>query len=95
MSRSKRDIRAHIARNPRKYFPDEPLRSRDTIDRDILFEKGIVPTKNYPEIAWSIQGKRRRCSTRKGNQKVKRMVHQIQRAKEKMETKEMVKKAFL
>jgi hypothetical protein len=85
MSRSYRDKKAHKARNARKYFPE----SKDL--GETLFREGVYPTKNFPKIAWSIQGKRRRNSSRKGNQKVKQMVHQIDRAKNKVETIKTIK----
>ena len=80
MSKSYRDKKAHKARNFRKYF-DEDLQN----PADILFKEGIYPNKNFPDIAWSIQGKRRRNSTRRSNQKVKQMVNQLDRAKLKEE----------
>jgi hypothetical protein len=83
MSNSKRDKRTHKARNPEKYF--------DNVDRDTLFKEGIYPNKNYPSIAWSIIGKRRRNSTRKANQKVKQMIHQLERAKNKQTTIKQLK----
>lgn len=57
MSNSHRDKKAHKARNPEKYFG----KSNDT--GEILFKEGVYPTKNFPKIAWSIQGKRRRGCT--------------------------------
>lgn len=86
MSKSKRDIRTYKARNAEKIFGEVTV--------DILFKKGIYPTKDTPKIAWSIQGKRRRNSTRKGNQKVKQMVHQIDRAQNKKETQHLIKEYY-
>ena len=89
MSNSYRDKKAHKARNPQKYFDTEGLPVRyGSIDwLDVLFKEDIYPTKNTPSIAWSIQGKRRRNSTRKGNQKMKQIVHQQERSKLKNEFK--------
>lgn len=83
MSNSYRDKKAHKARNPEKYFDSEGLPTiYGRVDwLDFLFKENIYPTKNTPSIAWSIQGKRRRNSTRKGNQKVKQIVHQQERSK--------------
>jgi len=89
MSKSYRDKRSHKARNPEKYFNENlPLicmgKDYESVDwGEVLFKNNIYPTKKFPKIAWSIQGKRRRGSTRKGNQKVKQMISQLDRAKNK------------
>lgn len=82
MSNSYRDKNAHKARNPKKYFGEEdlPILNGEVNWRKVLFQKGLYPTKKR-NISWSIHGKRRRGSTRKGNQKVKQMLHQMDRAK--------------
>ncbi len=87
MSRSYRDKRGFKARNPEKYIEGE-------IDGDSMFKNGLYPTKDFPKIAWAIQGKRRRNSTRKANQKAKQMSHQLLRAKLKEEAKKQIKEAL-
>lgn len=96
MSRSYRDKKAHKARNPLKYFKEDlPIIFQGTqherVDyNELLFREGVYPSKS-PDISVKIQGKRRRCSTRKGNQKVKQMVRQIDRAKRKDEVVKLIK----
>ena len=93
MADSYRDKRAHKARNPKKYISEEDLLYRGyNVDwLEILFREGIYPTKNTPKITWSIQGKRRRNTSRKSNQKTKQMIHQIERAKSKVDFKRQIK----
>jgi len=97
MGKSYRDKNAHKARNPEKYFdgdlPRIHMGSRfESVDwGEVLFKEGVYPNKDFPGVAWSIQGKRRRNTTRKSNQKAKQMNHQINRAKEKSELQRQLK----
>lgn len=87
MSDSKRDKRAWKARNPEKFLGED---WKENSESEKKFYS-LFPTNDFPSIAWSIAGKRRRNSCRKSNQKTKPMIRQMDRAKGKEETLKEIK----
>lgn len=99
MSKTNRDKDFHFLRNSEKYQGDWHRSAH-------VFRQGLMTTEiaereaQYDKV-WAKYGmksmvsdKRRRCSTRKANQKVKQMVHQIDRAKNKKETQHLIKEYY-
>ncbi len=90
MSKSHRDQRAWKARNEQKAFGGKVVgkhrfRTKDESERDVEFNK-LFFNKSDQDISWAIIGKRRRNTSRKSNQRTKQMMHQIERAKNKVQT---------
>ena len=82
MSKSNRDKNAWKARNPEKAWGENWY---DTPESKKEYDS-LFPTRDFPSIAWSIVGKRRRNNSRKSNQRTKPIVRQIDRAKRKVQT---------
>lgn len=96
---SKKDKDYHILRNPEKYFGKFHRNAH-------IFQQGLVTPeiaeaeKKYDKL-WSKYGyksmvgdKRRRNTTRKSNQKFKQTKRQIERARNKQQTQNLIKEYY-
>lgn len=92
---SKRDKDFHFLRNSNNYLggphhKPSGLKTEEEAERSAKYYK---VWKKYG-LKSMVMDKRRRCSTRKSNQKGTQIDHQIQRAKLKRETQGYIREAF-
>ena len=100
MSNTHRDKDYHKLRNSKKYFGDwhgdyHIMFYGERTQEDAEGEKGYKKIHAKYGFKSMVGNKRRRNTTRKSNQKTKQMMHQIERAKLKQETLNLISTSII